>query len=85
MTGPGWIRVKTKGNFIIFGGCWTYKNYLRNFVRALKVLFIVTKIWTLFAKEPTKKLGKKFSGQLNLATIQPFRIKSDFIYHTLVP
>ena len=34
--------LKTKGDSIIFGECWTYKSGLRNFVRASEVPFLAT-------------------------------------------
>ena len=34
--------LKTKGNSIIFGGCWAYKSGLCFWIRALKVPFLGT-------------------------------------------
>ena len=37
-----WQMIKTKGNSIILGGCWTYKSGLRIFVFSTEVPFFCT-------------------------------------------
>ena len=43
--------LKTEGNSIFFGGCWTYKSGLKNVVSAP---FFGTSKWAILAKVPPK-------------------------------
>ena len=47
--------LKTKGNSIIFGGCWAYKSGLRFWIRALKGRFLGTSKWALLVFPGARK------------------------------
>ena len=53
--------LKTKGNSIIFGGCWAYKSGLRFFVWALEVPFSGVQTWDL--ERPNPKTETTFTSQ----------------------
>ena len=48
-----WQMIKTKGNSIILGGCWTYKSCLRILVFSTKVPFFLPEYGHFWQKCPS--------------------------------
>ena len=54
--------LKTKGNSIIFGGCWAYKSCLRTFIGAPKVSFFVPEYGHFCKKCPSLRAQNGILG-----------------------
>ena len=65
-----WYTLKTKGNSIIFGGCWAYKIGLGIFVRVLRSAIFECPNMDTFAKS-RYYLGYRASTQYTVAAAAP--------------